>query len=259
MPERLASRRTSRSSSSLRRAQGIGGRVRRRGRHREGCARTGWRRPSREYTQRFDRIAIDPETLTAPGIDLLRGRRALQDRRARGARLRGERDRGLSRAPEADGPQLHGQGRAGTRLALERHRCGRPLCSRRTGELSELGPDERHPGEGGRRLAPGHDVAGSGRRVQSGGGLCGRARRRDRILSDRRGAGRGGAGLWGGQAQAGRQDRRPGQRLCRGRQAHRLRRCRHRHHCRSIRDHRRRRQQERAGMDRRRPAVAGRA
>ncbi len=47
-----------------------------------------------------------------------------------------------------------------------------------------------------------------------------------------------------GQSQAGRQDRRPRQRLRRRRQAHRLRRCRHRHHRRPLRDHRRRRREE---------------
>ena len=58
---------------------------------------------------------------------------------------------------------------------------------------------------------------------------------------------------------AGRQDRRARQRLCRRGQAARLRPGRHRHDRRPVRDPGRRRPPQRPGLDRRRPAVAGRA
>ena len=62
-----------------------------------------------------------------------------------------------------------------------------------------------------------------------------------------------------GPDPAGRQDRRPRQRLCHRRQAPALRRGRHRRPGRPVRDRRGRRRRQRSGLDRRRPAVPGRA
>ncbi len=59
--------------------------------------------------------------------------------------------------------------------------------------------------------------------------------------------------------RAGRQDRRPGQRLCRGGQAASVRPGRHRHGGRAVGGGGDRRQGQRPGLDRRRPAGSGRA
>ena len=78
------------------------------------------------------------------------------------------------------------------------------------------------------------------------------------IYRARRRAGDRGARLWHGERRAGRQDRRPRQRLCRGRQAARVRRRRHRHDRRPVGSRRPRRFQRRSALRRRRPSRAGR-
>ena len=82
-------------------------------------------------------------------------------------------------------------------------------------------------------------------------------RRRD--LPGRRRPGDRRARLWHGHDRAGRQDRRPRQRLCRGRQAAGVRRRRHRHDRRAARSRRARRRKRRSALCRRRPSGAGRA
>ena len=89
--------------------------------------------------------------------------------------------------------------------------------------------------------------------------LAAEHRRRRRDLAHRRRPGGGGARLRHPIDQAGRQDHRARQRLCRRRQAPRLRPGRHRPDRRTVGDPGRRRRPERSRLDRRRSAVAGRA
>ncbi len=80
-----------------------------------------------------------------------------------------------------------------------------------------------------------------------------------RDLPGRRRAGDRRARLWHRDDPAGRQDRRAGQCLCRGRQAAGVRHGRHRHDRRPVGSAGRGRRRQRSGLDRRRPAGAGRA
>ena len=73
----------------------------------------------------------------------------------------------------------------------------------------------------------------------------------DEIYRDRRRAGGRGARLRHGDDQAGRQDRRPRQRLCRGREAAGVRQGRHRHDRRSVGSADRRGPRRQSGVDRR--------
>ena len=87
----------------------------------------------------------------------------------------------------------------------------------------------------------------------------GRDRRRHRNLPGGRRPGRRRARLWHRDHRAGGQDRGPRQRLRRRRQAPGLRHRRHRHDRGPLRDPGGRRQRQRARVDRRRPALPGRA
>ena len=150
----------------------------------------------------------------------------------------------------------------GVRLgrAMASGRRGRALRARRHCRLSVLGADERDPRQGRRGRAAGDDGADAGRGAQPAG-----ARRRRSIVGVdeiwRVGGAQAIAALAYGtdDDRAGRQDRRPGQCLCRGGQAAGLRPGRHRHDRRAVGDPGRRRPAQRSGLDRRRSAVAGRA
>ncbi len=93
--------------------------------------------------------------------------------------------------------------------------------------------------------------ADAGRRRQSAGAAGRPDRRRRRDLPDRRRAGDRRARLRHRDDRAGRQDHRPGQRLCRGRQAPGLRQGRDRHDRRAVRDPGDRRRRQRPRLDRR--------
>ena len=120
------------------------------------------------------------------------------------------------------------------RLALDRDRGGRPLCAGRHCGLSVFRADECGAGKGRRRAAPRHGRAVAGRQAQSAGAGRGALAGCRRDLSHRRRAGGGGARLRHRNDRAGRQDRRPRQCLCRGRQAPGLRHGRHRHDRRAV-------------------------
>ena len=180
---------------------------------------------------------------------------------ARGARVRRRAHRGLpppaaaARTSTITDDAGVGSARAGAPVdAVGALRAGRHRG------LSVLGADERDPGQG-RRASSGIVMV-----VPTPDGVlnplvlaAAAARRRRRDLPHRRRAGGGGARLRHRDDRAGRQDRRPGQRLCRRRQAARLRPGRHRHDRRPVGDPGRRRPPQRSRLDRRRPAVAGRA
>ena len=175
-------------------------------------------------------------------------------------RLRGRAHRGLSPPPIAGGSRLSptrwasGSARAGGRIAA----VGIYVPGRHGG-LSVLGADECDPGQGRGRRAHRHGGAGAGRHAQSAGargGAASPASPRSTASAARR---RWRARLWHGDDRRRGQDRRSRQRLCRGRQAPRLRHRRHRHDRRAFGDPGGRRRRERSRLDRRRSAVAGRA
>ena len=192
------------------------------------------------------------------GRDRGRGK-GLRQRDARRAEIRARPDRGVPPPPTAEGRALHRCARRRARLALERDRRGRPLCARRHRGLSVLGADERGAGQGRRRAARGDGGAVARRQAQSAGAGRRASRRRVRDLPRRRRAGGGGAGLRHGDDRAGRQNRRPRQRLCRRRQAAGVRQGRHRHDRRSLGSAGHRRRHRQCRLDRRRSAGAGRA
>ena len=107
---------------------------------------------------------------------------------------------------------------------------GRHLRAGRQGGVSVERADERDSGAGGRRRRDRHGRAdaAAARRNALVLAAAARGRRRPRV-HDRRRAGGGGAGLRHGDDAARGQDHRPRQRLCRQRQAARVRPGRHRH------------------------------
>ena len=223
------------------------------------CAPTATRRLL-EYTERFDGLDL---AATGMPCHARRDRGRLRARPTPKAveALRFAHDR-IARASRKAAPgrrPLRRSDRRRARLALDGDRGGRPLRAGRHGELSELGADERGAGQGRRRRAHRHGRAGAGRRDQPAGAGRRRDGRRDGDLPDRRRAGDRRAGLWHRDDRAGRQDRRAGQCLCRGRQAPGVRHRRHRHDRRPVGSAGHRRRRQRSGLGRRRPAGAGRA
>jgi ATP-dependent protease ClpP protease subunit len=121
------------------------------------------------------------------------------------------------------------------KVDTELARAGVPRSERRS-LIKELTGTPRAAGDRGRCAAHRDGGAVPARAIEPAGtGRC-PAVRCDRDLPDRRGAGRGGAGLRYANHSAGRQDRRPWQCLCRGGQASGVWRGGYRHDCRSFRD-----------------------
>ena len=137
--------------------------------------------------------------------------------------------------------------------------CGRALRPGRHRRLSQHRADERDPRAGRGRRPHRDGRADAGRRARCHGDGRRRDRRRHRDLPRRRGAGDRGAGPRHRDHRAGRQDRGPRQRLGRRRQAARLRHRRHRHDRGAVGDPRGGGRRQRAGLDRRGPALPGRA
>ena len=209
-----------------------------------------------DYTRRFDGMDLAAGGLRLTSREIADGAAAASPRPWPRCG-RGGADRELSSPPAAGSDRLCRRGGCAARRPLAAGRRGRALRPGRHRRLSLFGVDERHPGEGGRGRAAGHDRADPARRAEPA-----RSRRRPdgrdrRDISGRRRAGDRGARLWHGDDRAGRQDRRPGKRLCRGGQAAGLRQGRDRHDRRPVRDPGRRRPAQRPGMDRRRSVVAG--
>ena len=196
-----------------------------------------------ELTRKFDRFDPDVGRPAGPA-DEIDAALAGCDRDALDAlTLARDRIEAYHRRQLPRGRSLHRRARRRARLALDRDRGGRPLRAGRHRRLSVLGADERGAGQGRRRAARRHGRADAGRQAQSAGAGGREARRRRRDLSRRRRAGGRGARLRHRDDRAGRQDRRPRQRLCRGGQAPGVRHGRHRHDRRAVRgaDRRRRR------------------
>ena len=106
-----------------------------------------------ELSLRFDRIEIGRIGLKIDAAEIDAAIGACDEDRARSAQARARPGDGFSPAPEARRPFLHRPARGRARLAVAADRRGRPLCSRRRGELSVLGHHERRAGQG-RGLPP---------------------------------------------------------------------------------------------------------
>ena len=212
-----------------------------------------------DYTARFDRVALTPDTIRL-SADEAAAQAAAAPEAVRAALSAGGRaNRGLPRPPDAGRPRLPRRGGRSTRRPLAPAGCGRALRAGRHRGLSQHRADERDPRAGRGRAAHRHGGADAGRRARCGGHGRRRDRRRHRDLPGRRRAGRRRARLRHRDHRAGGQDRGPRQRLRRRRQAPGLRHRRHRHDRRSLRDTGGGRQCQRAGVDRRGPALPGRA
>ena len=155
------------------------------------------------------------------GCTLTRDRAALQpERDRRRPRRAARRAAGGARAsrPRGSAPSTTASCRADASWIDAAGRPARPALAPldavglyvpgRHGRLSQLGADERDPGQGRRRAADRHGGADARRRAQPAGAGRGRHRRRRRDLPDRRRPGGGGAGLRHGDDRPGRQDRR---------------------------------------------------
>ena len=161
-----------------------------------------------------------------------------------------------ARVPRARAPRLVRDLRGRRARRQPRRSAGprRHLRPGRQGPLPVDGDHDRGPGAR-RRRARDHDDHARAVARDAGGRAAGRRRPRVR---DRRRAGDRGDGLRHRERAARRQDRRPGQRLRRGRQAAGVRRRRHRFDRRPDRGRHRRRRQRRPALDRRRSAGPGR-
>ena len=110
-------------------------------RHRRRRGRARRRRPDRGDEE----VRPARDRSRRPARDRGRDRRrgeGLRRQDARRAEIRARPDRGVPPPPAAEGRALHRRARRRARLALERDRCGRPLCARRHRGLSVLGADE---------------------------------------------------------------------------------------------------------------------
>ncbi len=212
-----------------------------------------------DYTHRFDRLELSPGTLRIAQDEISRSVAACDPQTLKALalardRIRSHHERQMpkdDRYTDALGVELGSRWTAVESVG--------PLRSRRHGKLSKFGADERSARcRGGRRT---HRHGGSlARRRAESAGAGGRAScRRQRDLPHRRRAGGRGAGLRHANDCPGRQDRRPRQCLCGGRQAAGIRHGGHRHDRRSLGSAGDRRRRQRPGMDRRRSSGAGRA
>jgi hypothetical protein len=195
-----------------------------------------------DYTARFDRLTLTPETLAIPESEIDAAEAAAPPAEREALALAAERDPRLSRPPAPRGCALDRRGGRRDGLALDAGRRGGALCARRHGVLPVFRADERHPRRHRRREAAGDVRADARWRGQPAGAGRGAAGRRQRDLPHRRRAGDRGAGLRHRDHRAGRRHRRPRQRLCRRRQAAGLRAGRHRQHRRPLRGSGHRRQ-----------------
>ena len=207
-----------------------------------------------EYTNRFDRVSLTAATLRLGPDEIAAGADAAPPDTVAALRVAAERIESLSSPAAAVRHRLRRRRRGAARAALAADRGGRALRAGRHGGLSLVGADERDPGQGRRGRAARDGGAGAGRRAEPAGAGGGASRRDRRDLPGRRGAGDRGAGLRHRDDRAGRQDRRPRQRLCRGGEAAGLRPGRDRHDRRPVGNPGRRRPAQRPGLDRRRPA-----
>jgi hypothetical protein len=188
--------------------------------------------------------------------DRRRGRRVGSEGRE-GAGIRARANPRLPSAADAERRFVRRLARRRARLAMAADPVGRALRPRRRRELSLLVVDERGPGEG-RGLRAHRDGRADARRQDQSAGARGGADSGGRgDLPGRRRAGDRRARLRHGEHRAGRQDRRPGQRLCRGRKATGVRRGRHRHDRGALRGGGARRFQRRPALCRGRSARAG--
>ena len=129
-----------------------------------------------EATRKFDRLDLDArQALRVTPAEIDAAVKACDARHDRRAEIRPRPHRGLSPPAIAEGRALHRRARRRTRLALERDRSGRALCSRRHRRLSVLGADERGAGQGRRRRPRGDGGAVARRQAQSAGAGGGRS------------------------------------------------------------------------------------
>ena len=129
------------------------------------AVRTGGDAALLDYTARFDRLTLTPDTirlaadeaaaLAAAAPEAVRD--ALGQAAARIEAFHARLMPGRSRLPR------RGRRKAGRALAPAG--CGRPLCPRRHRRLSKHGADERDPRAGRRRAPHRHGGAGAGRRA----------------------------------------------------------------------------------------------
>ena len=210
-------------------------------------------------TQKFDRLDLGQAGIRVSEAEIAAAVSACDGRYARRARAGARPHRKPSPAAAAPRRQLHRRTRSRAGLALDGGGVGRALRAGRSRQLSELRAHECRAGQGGRRAARRHGGSLARRRDESAGAGGSAPRRRHGNLPHRRRAGRGGAGLRHRDDQAGRQDRRARQRLCRRGQAAGVRHRRHRLDCRPLRSPGDRRQQQRSGMAGGRSARTGRA
>jgi histidinol dehydrogenase len=117
-----------------------------------------------DYTSRFDKLDLTPETLRVGEAEIDAAVAACSPELLAALETARARIEAYHLPPEAAGCVVQRRARRRERLALERDRGGRPLCARRHGELSVLGADERHPGQGRRRRARRHGGADAARR-----------------------------------------------------------------------------------------------
>ena len=213
-----------------------------------------------DYTRRFDRLdAASVAALEITAAQMHDAYASLPTAQSDALGAAAARIRALPRAAEGPRLELHRSRRHGTGPARDAARPRRRLRAGRQGGLSVVGADERHSRARRRRARNRHGRADARRRAQSAGARGGAPGRRDARVHDRRRAGGRGAGLRHADDSRRRQDLRSGQCLCRGRQAPRVRRRRHRHGRRRLGNPDHRRCDGQSGLDRARPLRPGRA
>ena len=104
-----------------------------------------------EATRKFDRLDLDAGGLRVTAAEIDAAVKACDAPTLDALKFARDRIETFHRRQIAEGRALHRCARRRTRLALERDRGGRALCSRRHRGLSVLGADERGAGEGRRR------------------------------------------------------------------------------------------------------------
>ena len=144
-----------------------------------------------EYTRRFDRLQA--ASVAAARIharrNAARARRAASRRNATRSKTAAARVRTYHERQGAQSWSYTDEDGTRTRPAGHAARPGRHLRAGRQGRLSVVGADERVAGASRRRARDRHGGAHAGRRAQSAGARCRRARRRRPRLRDRRRAG----------------------------------------------------------------------
>jgi histidinol dehydrogenase len=133
-----------------------------------------------EATRKFDRLDIEASGLRVTAAEIEAAVRACDSATLDALKFARDRIEAFHRRQLPK--DVHRCAGCRARLALERDRCGRPLCARWHGGLSVLGADECRAGPSGRRATRGDGGAVARRQAQSAGAGGGASWRRLRNL-----------------------------------------------------------------------------